>query len=96
MLLIAPALFILLQVALARHHHYFKSCHDDKNSLHTFPAAFHPDQKNPDTLTNLAPAAPLFALFCLWIRTQDSPEAAVTALIADPPQSRAPPYPLFS
>jgi len=88
---IAPALFILLQVALALHHHHFKSHHDVKDSLLTFPTSFYSDHIKLDTLTRLASATLLSIPFCLWICTQDCPEAAVTVLIADPPQSRAPP-----
>ncbi len=95
LLFIAPALFILLQVALALHRHHFESYHDDNNSLHSFPEAFYSDHIRLDTLIRLA-AALLSISLCLWIRSPDSPEAAVTVLIADPPQSRAPPSSIFS
>ena len=78
------------------HHHHFQSYHDDKDSLHAFTAAFYPDHIKLDTLIRLASAALLSTPFCEWTRTQDTPEAAVTLLIADPPQSRAPPIALFT
>jgi hypothetical protein len=96
LLRIAPALFILLQVALALHHHHFESRHDNKDSLQSFSTVYYPDHIKLDLLIRLASAALLSLPFCLWIRTQDSPEAAVTVLIADPPQSRAPPLIRFS
>ncbi|MFA7404502.1 MAG: hypothetical protein WC007_10930 [Pelobacteraceae bacterium] len=96
LLLITPALLILLQVALALHHHQSESCYDDEDSLHSFPSAFYPDHIKLDTLDCLSPEILMSPHPCLWIRTPDSPKAPITVLVTDPPQSRAPPSTLFS
>jgi hypothetical protein len=96
LLLIAPALFLLLQAAHVLHQHHFDSYYDAEESLNSFPAVFDPDHIKPDTLIRLLSPVPPSTSFCPWVRTPDSPEAAITVLIADPPQSRAPPLPLFS
>lgn len=96
LLLITPALLILLQVALALHHHHFESYHDDKDSLHSFSATFYLDHIKQDTLLRLASSVQLPTSSFLWIRTQDSPKTAITLLVTDPPQSRAPPSKLLS
>jgi hypothetical protein len=95
-LLIAPVLFLILQVALALHHHHSESYHDDKDSLHSFPTAFYPDHIKLDTLICLAPDDLSFPPSIARIRDPDSPKAPVTVLITDPPQSRAPPPALRS
>lgn len=96
LLLIAPALFVLLQVAHVLHRHHFDSYYDAEESLNSFPAAFYPDHIKQDTLIRLASPVLASTPSSLWIRTPDSPEAAITVLIADPPQSRAPPLMPFS
>ncbi len=97
LLLITPVLFILLQVAMALHHHHFQSYHDDKDSLHSVPVAFHSDHEKRDILTCLLPEGLLnHPSLSLWISNPDNPKMAFTVLITDPPQSRAPPNYLFS
>jgi len=91
LLLIAPALLILLQVALALHHHHFESYHDDKDSLHSFPAAFCHDHIKLDALNWAAAEVLLFPPSYIRVRNPDNPAAPVTILVSDPPQSRAPP-----
>jgi|SRR5450631_3636329 len=91
LLLISPVLFLILQVALALHHHRFESYHDDEDSLHSFPTAFYPDHIKQDTLICLAPEVLLFPPSFVRIRDPDSPKALITVLITDPPQSRSPP-----
>jgi hypothetical protein len=91
LLLVAPAFLILLQVALALHHHHFESYHDDEDSLHSFPAAFYPDYIKLDTLNYAAAEILLFPPSYVSVRTPDSAAVPVTVLLSDPPQSRAPP-----
>jgi hypothetical protein len=96
LLLITPAIFILLQVALVLHHHHFESFHDDENLLHSLPTAFYHDHIKQDTLICFAAEVLLFLPTSIKIRNTDSPKAQITALITDPSQSRAPPSMLFS
>jgi len=93
--LITPALFILLQVALALHHHHFESFHDNKDSLHSAPAAFYPTHVKQDLSSCLVSDVLGFPPPFARIRNPDSPQAPTTVLVSDPPQSRAPPSPLF-
>jgi hypothetical protein len=85
---------MLLQVALALHHH-FESYHHDEGLLHSLPTAFNPDHIKQDTLICLAAEVLLFPPFLLRIRNTDGPKALITDLISDPSQSRAPPSTLF-
>jgi hypothetical protein len=95
LLLITPAIFILLQVALVLHHHHYVSCHGDEDLLHSFPTAFCPDHIKLVTFICLVAEVLLFPAFCLRFRNTDNPKAPITTLITDPSQSRAPPATLF-
>jgi hypothetical protein len=95
LLLITPAIYILLQVALALHHHHFESYHDDKDSLHSFPKTSINDHAKQDKLIYLVPASLLSLVTWIWIRSPEPRKAAITVLISDPPQSRAPPALLY-
>jgi hypothetical protein len=91
-----PALFLLLQVALALHHHHFSSYHDNKDSLHSASTAFYPDHKKQDFLICFAAEVLAGPPSCLKIRDIDGSKAPITDLIIAPPQSRAPPKTEFS
>lgn len=91
---VKPVLFMLLLMALAQqqHRHFEFDC-DGKNSLHFIPATFYPDLALHDALACFTPEVLLFSAAHPWTRNSDRPHAPVTALITDPPQSRAPPAP---
>jgi hypothetical protein len=91
LLLIMPALFILLQVALALHHHLSQSFYDNEDSLHSAPTAFYPDNTTQSFLFSHAPGLQASILSCEIACSTESPRSPVTALTSDPPQSRAPP-----
>ncbi|MEI7815826.1 MAG: hypothetical protein WCI45_01425 [Desulfuromonadales bacterium] len=91
LLLIAPALFILLQVKVALHHHHGESYHDDKDSLHSFLTVFSHDNVKQDKTVCLASLACLFPHFGLWAPDSDRTIIIPAALSSNPPQSRAPP-----
>lgn len=93
LLLITPALFVLLQVALALHQHHSESYYDARDAHHhPYPAACCNDHHKHDSLSFLASHGILPEPFYQTIRTQDTPRTPFNILIADPSQSRAPPY----
>lgn len=87
-LLVTPILFLML---LVLHHHHLDSCHDDEDSLHSLPSAFHPDHIKQVSLSCLAAGMLSFPFAGAWVRTPDSPESPHSVLVTDPTQSRAPP-----
>ena len=91
LILITPALFILLQLALALHHHHFQSYHDAADSLHSAPTACHTDHVNYDIL-HIVASSPLLSLPSYSrIRTPECISAPVKELITASSHSRAPP-----
>jgi hypothetical protein len=91
LLLVSPALFILLQVALSLHHHHFKSYHDNDDSLHSAPAAYYPEHITKDALLCLNSKHLLSPIFNTWFNNPGVLEIPLTVLFAASPQSRAPP-----
>ena len=91
LLLIAPALFILLQVALALHHHRIESYYDNEDSLHSIPTSYYLDHIKQDTFIRLASEVLLFCPPYVWISDPASSRVSSTVPISDPRQSRAPP-----
>lgn len=96
LLIIVPAFFILLQVALSLYLHRSEPHHGDKFLPHLLPAAFAADLVKQDIYICLATKLLLSPSSCIWGCDPDSPEVPVTTLITDPPQSRAPPTSFFS
>lgn len=96
LLLIMPAFFTLLQVALAQHHQHIESYHEDKDSQYSFPTAFYPNHIKQETMASMTSDVLLPTPSSLWNLNPDYPKKPVTVLFAAPPQSRAPPYTLFS
>ena len=96
LLLAAPAFVLLMQLALALHHHHEKSFHDDKDSLHSYSTAFYPDHIKQDVLS-CPPASLLkYASFYLREHSPENPITPITFLIVDPSHSRAPPHNVVS
>jgi hypothetical protein len=89
--LAAPAFFLLMQVAVALHHHHFKSFHDDNDSLHSFSATFYPDHIKQDALSCFSSDVLPFTSSYSRVQKPDLSITPFAVLIIDPSQSRAPP-----
>jgi len=90
LLLITPALFLLLQVSLALHHHHTCSYHDDQGCFHGISTSI--DKQVGKIGFNFGPKG-RYLLYCPLVtdnahRFQMSPEAVV---FTTPSHSRAPP-----
>jgi len=91
LLLALPVLFLLLQLAIARHHHSSESYNGGKESLTFLPPALYFDLTKHDSSICFTPEILFFSLFHLLICTGDRIHIPIADLITDPPQSRAPP-----
>lgn len=90
LLLFAPALFLMLQVSLARHHHHTNSYHDELDNFHNVPISVDKQVCTFDVILGTQGGYPLYHPLSADAahRIQRPPE---TAGFTTPSHSRAPP-----
>jgi hypothetical protein len=92
LLLALPVLFMLLQLAITRHHISSESYSGSKESLTFLPPALYFDLTKHESLLCFTPGILLFSIIRLSFCTYDRIHIPIAVLVTDPSQSRAPPW----
>lgn len=90
LLLIVPALFLMLQVSLALHHHQSNSYHDDRDYFHSVSTSVDKQFSTIDGIINPPYLLPIYCpLVTATIRCLDHKPEKIA--FSTPSHSRAPP-----